>query len=793
MIITTWFYKFITLKYKYTMPTNPDPKGKKKASDSEQSKQSEAQFASSSSSSSTELTEIDKLKNLQVSLTQNNSNLTRSIADIAINVDLTEIEESASIFIQEELTRRGFVTKIDEKNAKVKQLLSEIKFLGNDFGSGVWSVLGGAFSHEFSTADKNKWEEIERLLDEIYDANNGTIRKIQDFFLFQIRQEQILKFLNKKEISFEEELFIRSILIKGYLNNFRQLINPLNDITDDVLIKFKKERIKQLEEQPENVNNQAEIQLLRKQITDSESKIASEVEKKTATQSILKTIGDKITSYNTQVNTASAVFGTFETLRYATSAIGHKAGIDVLKKVGTLGFKAGGWIATCLPFVSAFVEVGTQFSNNWVVYNYEKKLKILTLIDNTKRNLLILEQQVVDYYIDNVLTRLQTILLEKQTQTQGIVAEWNKQQIVLQRDLQTASENIERRINFLNSTVSSLESEKEEKDKKIKDLTEREEGLKVEISSLLFLSGESKKKQKELEEKVEALNKILEEKDKELGTLTKKLDAKTLLKEKEKAELERELLFKLQNSAANKSQVIDNLQKELMDNQAYESQLESENLRLKAELRETQTKLEQTKRLKDQAEMFLRHEKSENQTIISQVIEYKKTEKKLEERIKELEKSLDEWGEANKKIALNNGIHILELDKKGRELNIVLKQKEDLETELEKKETTITQLNKEKDKLEKEKKQVINNSEREKKALNERISLITAEKAQLQKEINDNLATLNKALREKRWHFTNHETLNNAVNDANSLIRTYVPTTTNTFTATISAPFVWNI
>jgi len=49
----------------YIMPTNPDPKGKKTASESEQSEQNEEQFASSSSSSySTEITPINSANSL---------------------------------------------------------------------------------------------------------------------------------------------------------------------------------------------------------------------------------------------------------------------------------------------------------------------------------------------------------------------------------------------------------------------------------------------------------------------------------------------------------------------------------------------------------------------------------------------------------------------------------------------------------------------------------------------------------------------------------------------------------
>jgi hypothetical protein len=54
--------------------------------------------------------------------------------------------------------------------------------------------------------------------------------------------------LRKDTITLEEELLVRSILIKGYLVNFRELMLPFYAIDDEILVKFKKDRIKVLAE-----------------------------------------------------------------------------------------------------------------------------------------------------------------------------------------------------------------------------------------------------------------------------------------------------------------------------------------------------------------------------------------------------------------------------------------------------------------------------------------------------------------------------------------------------------------
>jgi hypothetical protein len=54
---------------------------------------------------------------------------------------------------------------------------------------------------------------------------------------------------------------------------------------------------------------------------------------------------------------------------------------------------------------------------------------MLSLVDNTKRNLVILERQVNDYYIDNILTSLQETLMEKQLKAYQIISTAHEHQI----------------------------------------------------------------------------------------------------------------------------------------------------------------------------------------------------------------------------------------------------------------------------------------------------------------------------------------------------------------------------
>jgi hypothetical protein len=103
-----------------------------------------------------------------------------------------------------------------------------------------------------------------------------------------------------------------------------------------------------------------------------------------------------MSAFNVKLNTGSIVLGSVETARYFTSFIGHSSGSNILKNVGNFGLKSSSIFARCIPFVSAITEAGTQMNNNYVVYDYEKKLKTISVIENVKRNLLILEQQATN-------------------------------------------------------------------------------------------------------------------------------------------------------------------------------------------------------------------------------------------------------------------------------------------------------------------------------------------------------------------------------------------------------------
>lgn len=505
--------------------------------------------------------ELKQLRSLQDSVEENNSQISnnmnvlrKDISSIAINIDLSEIEQSAVIFIRDELTKSGLLKKVEESNKRVSGLLEKINFFG-----GITSVVSGVFSHGFSKEDNEKWSEIERAFREIYDSNNGVLKKVQDYFLFRIEREQILKFLDKKEISFEEELFIRSILIKGYLNNFRQLILPFYEISDDVLVKFKKERIKCLKEKEQNDNDVAEITLLEKQIQKLESQNLTQANKQSELQKRISAATAEITINNTTLNTGSVVLGTVETARYVTSFVGHKAGWEVLKTVGSFGVKASSFFAKCLPIISGVVEVGTQLNNNRIVYNYEKKLKILSIIDNTKRNLLILEQQVTDYYIDNILNRLQTIMIENQVRTQEIVTNTYNQQLaiigegVTQEQFDLVKQEYFQNVDLVRRGVEQIyETKMEEKNtfyqNKIKEeervinqkdnvITEKEAKL-VELDKELFnLNVELEKKRKELDREVSERSKQITHLNNSIGSLSENLSFSRDLLEKEKQSL----------------------------------------------------------------------------------------------------------------------------------------------------------------------------------------------------------------------------------------------------------------
>jgi hypothetical protein len=129
---------------------------------------------------------------------------------------------------------------------------------------------------------------------------------------------------------------------------------------------------------------------------------------------------NNITKFNNLINKVGIGAGSVETARYFSSFVYHKiikTAVTTVSNNSSFLSKAGGWFLKCLPVVSTVVEAGTQLSNNYVVYNYEKKLKAIEVIDNVKQNLVILEQQAVDYLVNIVLVRLHSSIIDNRKKT----------------------------------------------------------------------------------------------------------------------------------------------------------------------------------------------------------------------------------------------------------------------------------------------------------------------------------------------------------------------------------------
>lgn len=177
---------------------------------------------------------------------------------------------------------------------------------------------------------------------------------------------------------------------------------PFFNLSNDILIKFRQQRISQLQGSI-NEKDKLELAYLKQQ--------KDIVVERTPSSSYSF---DNIGKYNIAFNTGNVILRSTETTRYFTSFIGHNIGegANILTKVTSFGAKAGSFFAKFIPIVSTIVELGTQANNNQIIYNYEKKLKALELIDSIKTNLIVFEQQTVDYYINNVLQQLQSIILQ---------------------------------------------------------------------------------------------------------------------------------------------------------------------------------------------------------------------------------------------------------------------------------------------------------------------------------------------------------------------------------------------
>jgi len=137
--------------------------------------------------------------------------------------------------------------------------------------------------------------------------------------LFSISKTQ-LNLLFDRDISFEEELFVQSVLVKCYLTNLRELITPFYAIDDQVLINFKKQRVDQLKHNSSK-NSPEEIELLQKQIAIHEKNSNSYIASKQKIENTYEAAYEKISSY---VNKVANVTGTANTARYLGSFISHK-------------------------------------------------------------------------------------------------------------------------------------------------------------------------------------------------------------------------------------------------------------------------------------------------------------------------------------------------------------------------------------------------------------------------------------------------------------------------------------
>ncbi|HXN54351.1 MAG TPA: hypothetical protein VN854_00045 [Mycoplasmatales bacterium] len=452
--------------------------------------------------------DIQRKQDFQITSLHNN------LSHLLANVSLSDLEERVSKFIEDEAVSSGLFLKVSSTNANVLQKLSEIKFFGTNK-----SYMTGFLSSDFSEEDKEKWIEIESSLEKIYDSEFGLIRQVQDHFLFQVTSNDLAKLLSKNSLSLTEELFIRTILIKCYLTNFRQLILPFYEINDKLLIKFKKDYISKLTEQrdvePDNSQIAEEINLLSSQITLLESKAFLESNENLHNKIIIT--NKNMSAFNVKLNTGSVILGSTETARYFTSFVGHSSGSGFLKSVGNFGLKSSSFFAHCLPFVSAITEAGTQMNNNYVVYDYEKKLKAISVIENVKRNLLILEQQITNHYFDNLLSRLQKNILESHNKTSELI-DVHYQNYLIEKDRRFDFDKVIEKVELEHhQAISKVELEKNrsilEKEMRISELDIELSHLQNEIDStkrnLVRITKEKQREEERLNRSIAAVNEDL--------------------------------------------------------------------------------------------------------------------------------------------------------------------------------------------------------------------------------------------------------------------------------------------
>lgn len=354
-----------------------------------------------------EIPELEHLEELESSVKKSTVEAEQTITslkDLPIEeFDLNKIEVNVTNFFIQKMNQSGLLSRINNVNDQVMKLMGEIKFF-----SSASSYVTGFFSSDFSSNDKEKWQKIEGLLDEIYNKDRGIISQIQDQFLFRISREQIYLLLGR-EISLEEELLVQSVLVKCYLVNLRQLIIPFYNIDDEIFIKFKNERIKYLKSKPfDDEPAKQERFLLENQVSSLRSRSADSIVLKQKSEETFNAAYEQLSRFG---NTLANSTGSVNTARYIASFISHKT--SNLSQVASTAAKSAGFfskLTSWVPIVSGVVEMGNQMNNNRIVYNYEKKLKALEVVEVVKRDLLILEQQTVDHYLNNIIIRLQKTL-----------------------------------------------------------------------------------------------------------------------------------------------------------------------------------------------------------------------------------------------------------------------------------------------------------------------------------------------------------------------------------------------
>lgn len=597
--------------------------------------------------------ELMELKNLKNTITERNSEIDKNLGLLESgisnfsNLNLSITDEKINELVLIELNKTNILSEIENHNKESIKLLKEIKFFSSN-----GSYLTGFFNSSFSSKDKSKWDIIEKNFNLIYNHKNGKLKKIQDFFI-GIEKEKFSQIQEK--ISLEEELFIRSFVMKSYLNNLRQLIMPIYEISDEIFVNFKKERIKELklEEEKGLIDNSEEINLLRSQINDSELNFLIRKEKESTEKEINNKASD-IASLNTSINNRSIIFGTLETARYFSSFVGHKLNSTTLKRIGAFGLESSSYIARIFPLISTVVEAGTQISNNKVVYDYEKKLKILRIIENVKKSLLILEQRIVDYYLNNILRRLQESLISKQRDSLTLVIETRRRNsflsdsLILDNEIEKVRKDYHQKLEIVKDQVSErykLRIKEKDKDISLKkeELEEKEDHIK-ELDDLIFdLNLQSEKKKSEFEKTRREQLKEIKKLERSIDCLNKDCEnARIILKEKEESLISRE---KIINDIIRKGENSDfriafeqeikkskEAQKTIEILLARENFLNENNEKLKSE---NKSSYEIFQSEKDELELIRELLLKKKKNLEEENDKLKKERKKLEEKIKE--------------------------------------------------------------------------------------------------------------------------------------------------------------